>query len=154
MNLPPGRSGPRRLHLRLSTLAMVWVGGALGTGARFQAGAALPAFAGIDVATFVVNVLGAFALGVLLERLAHPGPDDGWRTVVRLAAGSGFLGGLTTYSALALDAVDVASAGRPWTAVVYGIGTLLFGALAAWSGMWAGSRTPRLRSLTRGRGTR
>ena len=54
---------------------------------------------GVPVATFGINVVGAFLLSVLLELLAKHGLDIGWSRRVRLGVGTGALGGFTTYSA-------------------------------------------------------
>ncbi len=96
----------------------------------------------IPLATFLVNVLGALALGVLLERLARAGPDTGRRRFVRLALGAGALGGFTTYSALALESVSLARDGLYALAVGYALGTVLAGTVAAFAGIALGARIP------------
>jgi CrcB protein len=103
---------------------------------------ALPAPAGLPLATFLINVSGAFALGWLLERLAA-GPDAGTARAVRLAVGTGLLGGFTTYSALAVEAVLLLDAGRPAAALLYLAVTLLAGFAAAFWGMAAAVRVRR-----------
>lgn len=123
-------SGPRPPHLSGPGIALVAVGGALGTGARYLLNAALPTWAGVPVAILGVNVLGAFLLGLLLERLAGAAVvgRSGVRLLrLRLLAGTGFLGGFTTYSALAADTV-LLLAEHPGRAVGYALGTVLLGA--------------------------
>ena len=61
-----------------------------------------------------VNTVGAFALGALLTVLARRPSER-----VRLLVGTGVLGALTTFSGLVVDAVLLADAGRPGTAVAY-----------------------------------
>ena len=56
----------------------------------------------------VINVVGAFALGLLLELLARRGSDGGRRRAVRLLIGTGVLGGFTTYSTFASDVAGLA----------------------------------------------
>jgi CrcB protein len=121
----------------------VVAGGSLGTLARYGLEQLLPAPGGLPLATFVINVSGAFALGWLLEHLAAAGPDAGTRRGVRLAAGTGFLGGFTTYSALAVEAVLLLDAGRTTAALLYLAGTLLLGLTAALCGMAAAVRVGR-----------
>lgn len=134
-------------------------GGSLGTLSRWGIELLLPAPAGLPVATFLVNVSGAFALGWLVERLTAAGPDAGIRRAVRLAAGTGFLGGFTTYSALAVEAVVLLEAGRTAAALVYVAATLLLGAAAAFCGMAAAVRrrhdpgAPRVPGADAGAGT-
>ncbi|MHA7263911.1 fluoride efflux transporter FluC [Arthrobacter sp. TMN-37] len=113
-------------------------GGSLGTLSRYGVEQLLPAPGPFPLATFLVNISGAFLLGWLLERLAAAGPDVGRLRAVRLTAGTGFLGGFTTYSALAVDAVLLLEAGRTAPAVLYLAATLLLGVAAAACGAAAG----------------
>src|SRR5829696_10156179 len=99
------------VYLRLSYLGAVWLGGASGTTARYLIGSEIPGDASLPLATFMINVCGAFLLGVLLERLGRSGAEPERRRLVRLFAGTGFFGGFTTYSALATDAVGLWQAG-------------------------------------------
>ncbi|VEI12554.1 fluoride efflux transporter FluC [Trueperella bialowiezensis] len=74
---------------------LVGLGGALGAGARYllTVGAAHP-----PVVTLLINVFGALALGFITDVL----PER-----ARLFVGTGVLGGFTTYSALAVDTVQM-----------------------------------------------
>lgn len=135
----PG-TAPRPPHLRLRFLALVCVGGVLGTALREGLGLAIPNLNGIPVAILTVNLVGSFVLGLLLESLARRGPDRGGRRIVRLLLGTGVMGGFTTYSALAADTVLLFGDGRPGTALLYGLGTVLLGAAAAGFGIWCGIR--------------
>lgn len=128
-------------------VAWVFVGGALGSLLRHGLlQLAPPGTAG----TLAANVLGSFVLGWLLRTLEHrggSGPDVDPRTEsLRLFAGTGVLGGFTTYSALAAQVVALGAAGTlPAAAVAaaLGIGSVLLGVLAALVG-WrvAGRRGP------------
>src|SRR5215204_6706520 len=82
-------------------LCTVWLGGAGGTAARYLLGSEVARGSQLPLVTFLINVVGAFLLGVLLERLGRDGGEPERRRYVRLFAGTGFLGGFTTYSALA-----------------------------------------------------
>ncbi len=138
---PPPERPPRP---RPRHVALVAVGGTLGTAARSAVVSAPAAHAGgWPWGTVTVNLLGAFALGLLLGRLARPGADDGRRRDARLLVGTGFLGGFTTYSALALDTVTLAGAGGTAAAVAYACSSLALGVGAAAAGMLAGARTAR-----------
>jgi CrcB protein len=100
---------PRPIHPSPTNIALVAVGGAAGTGLRYWISAVVPHSAGVPVATFGINVAGAFLLGVLLELLAGLSMDSGWSRRIRLGIGTGGLGGFTTYSALANDTVTLAA---------------------------------------------
>ena len=118
-------------------VALVGVGGTFGTAARYLLSEVIPGWRGIPVATLAINILGAFLLGVLLERLARAGADAGLRHTVRLLIGTGFLGGFTTYSALAVDTTLLAGGGRPGAALAYAALTIVVGAIATALGILA-----------------
>jgi len=65
-------------------------------------------------ATLTVNGAGAFALAGLLTVLVRRPSEH-----TRLLVGTGLLGGLTTFSGLAVEAVSLADGGRPGAAVAY-----------------------------------
>ena len=82
-------------------LTAVFAGGALGTVAR----AALATLAGADPArwpwpTFTVNIVGAFLLGYFTTRLLERLPLSSYR---RPLLGTGFCGGLTTFSTMQVE---------------------------------------------------
>ncbi|WP_371740714.1 CrcB family protein, partial [Frigoribacterium sp. CFBP 13712] len=92
------------MHLRWRFIGLVALGGTIGTGLREALALSFPAAPGsIPVTILLINVVGAFALGLLLESLMRRGPDAGRRRDLRLFIGTGVLGGFTTYSALAVD---------------------------------------------------
>lgn len=116
----------------------------LGVAGREAIILAVPTLGGIPIAILIVNVVGAFLLGLLVESLAQRGPDIGRRRSVRLLLGTGALGGFTTYSALAADGA-VLLGSDPTKGVLYLLGTLVLGAIAAFLGILIGStvRAPR-----------
>lgn len=135
----------RPVHLRWSHIAVVFLGGTAGTACREYLSLVLPPTGPMEAgsiqvgplpaATLAVNLLGAFLLGVLLDALLRRGPDAGARRTLRLALGTGFLGGFTTYSALATETSLFLRAGDVPTALLYSFGTVLMGALATWLGI-------------------
>jgi CrcB protein len=129
-------------------LALVFAGGTAGTAAREALSLAFPSAAGIPYATWAINVAGSLALGLLLGVLVSRGPGHHQR--VRLAVGTGFCGGFTTNSTLAVQAADLAGHGLWGAGVAYALGTLLIGAVAAWVGLAAGSAAVRRRQAPAG----
>ncbi|WP_235929071.1 fluoride efflux transporter FluC [Marisediminicola senii] len=128
----------RPAHLRISLIALVALGGAIGVAAREAIGIVAPSGEGFDVTIFAINVTGALLLGVLLEDLARRGDDAGVRRATRLFLGTGILGGYTTYSVFATGTAMMLLDGDIATAALYAVGTVLVGALASWLGV-AGS---------------
>ncbi|HEY0249856.1 MAG TPA: CrcB family protein [Gryllotalpicola sp.] len=129
----------RPLHLRPWPILLVFLGGAVGTLVRYLVGVAVPEPAGLPLPTFLVNIVGAFAIGVLLEGLLRGGVDVGWRQRVRLLLGPGFLGGFTTYSSLCVETVLLTGAADYVSGGLYAIASLLCGVAAAAAGVWVAS---------------
>lgn len=101
-------------------LLAVGVGGAGGALARYGAGRALTAWHGAEAAwsTMIVNVTGAFALGVAVSLLSgRPG-------VLALLVVTGFLGAFTTFSTFAWDGVALFRERSFWVASVYVAGSV------------------------------
>lgn len=133
----------RPVHLRWTSVGLVALGGAAGTAARVALSLAVPTEGGFPLATIVINVMGAFLLGMLLDALTRRGPDAGRLRDIRLLAGTGALGGFTTYSALATDGVLLGVDGSPAVALAYALGTLVAGGAATWAGILISSRFAR-----------
>lgn len=116
---------------------MVGLGGVAGTACRAALADAWSTPAGqLPWATLTVNLTGAFALGLLLEMLTRGGRDAGGRRVLRLAAGTGFLGSYTTYSSFAVETTRLS----PLLAGGYLLATVLVGLAAAAAGFALGRR--------------
>ena len=133
----------RPVHLRPAFWGVVWVGGTAGTAARYLLNRAVPPVAGVPLGTLTINVAGAFALGFLLEGLTRRGPDRGARRVLRLLLGTGFLGGFTTYSALAVDTDSLLRGGQVGHAIGYAGLTVLLGGAASLAGIALAARRRR-----------
>ncbi|WP_440709295.1 fluoride efflux transporter FluC [Herbiconiux sp. YIM B11900] len=143
-NTPNQSAAPvRAAHLRPGPIALVAAGGVIGTAARAAIALAVSPIGQFPVAIFGINVVGAFVLGVLLQALALRGPDTGVRHTLRLFVGTGVLGGFTTYSALSADSAELLTDGGLGLALVYGVATVVVGALASAAGILLGARLGR-----------
>lgn len=132
-----------------AAVALVALGGAAGTYARVVVSLVVPDPA--LVATLAVNLVGAFALGYLATRLADgAGGEIRRRRGVRLLLGTGFCGGFTTYSLIALQAAMLMQRGDVPVAVLYAATTLALGAVATMLGivLAARGRPDRARAVT------
>lgn len=122
---------------RSAALALVFAGGTLGTAAREALTFAFPSADGIPRAIWAINVGGSLILGCLLGALASG--SAGLHRGLRLAVGTGFCGGFTTYSTLGVAGADLVGRGLAGTGVIYVLSTLLAGAVAAWAGLALGA---------------
>ena len=109
-------------------LAAVFVGGALGALAR----AALNTLAIRDPehwpwSTFTVNIVGTFLVGYLTTRLLERLPLSSYR---RPLLGTGFCGGLTTFSTLQVETLRMIEHGHWVKAAIYTVGSIVLGLLA------------------------
>ena len=94
----------------------IFLAGMLGGLVRFQITKYLPASPDFPWGTILVNYLGIFCLVYLVKGyLVSKGTSKG----VVLALGTGFCGGLTTFSSLILDAVKILDTGRYLSLLVY-----------------------------------
>jgi fluoride exporter len=115
-------------------LGLVVVGGMLGTAAR----AGLSLLLGDALGPLfvpAVNVVGAFALGLVIGAVSRRPATPRTRAMQHFA-GTGVLGGFTTYSALAVESADP-------VLVWLGVAGALVGTLAAWGGLVVARRRPR-----------
>ncbi|MEO6997126.1 MAG: CrcB family protein [Terracoccus sp.] len=142
---------PRPAHLRWGPIGLVALGGGLGTATREAVSLALPPTGPFPLAIFLVNVTGAFALGLVLEVLLRRGPDQGLGRSLRLLVGTGFMGGYTTYSTLAVGAGQSVVSGQPVVGLVYAGVSVVVGAAAAFAGVAVASELHRRRGADRGR---
>lgn len=152
-----GGGGSRVRAARLADAGLVALGGAVGTLARYLLDTAIGDRWGVPFGILVINVAGAYLLGLLVEGLA-PGGSDRWRAT-RLLLGTGVLGGFTTYSALAAGSAGLllggmgASPADPGLAVGYGLATIALGGLASWMGVLTAQALSRGRAARPGQGS-
>ena len=118
--------------MRLFLLACA--GGALGSGARYLVNTGVVRWLGLGLpwATFSVNIVGSFLMGVVVELVAL---RLGGSLEARTFLATGILGGFTTFSAFSLDAVHLYENGASATAAVYVVASVLLSILALIGGM-------------------
>lgn len=123
----------RRTGGAASVLLVIALGGGLGSVARYLVGRAIPTPAGgFPWATFLINVTGCFALGLLMVFVLDVWPPSRY---VRPFLGVGFLGGYTTFSTFTTEILQLARGGHWAVADSYAAGSLLAGLVAVWCGM-------------------
>ncbi len=109
-------------------LIVVAVGGGLGAEARFGVSRLLPTRPGqFPWGTFVTNVVGCFAIGVLMVLITEVWAGH---RLVRPFLGVGFLGGFTTFSTYAVETRNLLAPGTVYVAFGYLAGTLIAAMLA------------------------
>jgi len=120
-------------------LAAVAVGGAVGTGMRFALDLAFATEDGLfPVSTLIANIVGSFVLAVVVAELWEKLPD--W---ARAGLGAGLLGSFTTFSALAVAFVHLASTNQWLLALIYVTATMVLGLAAAALGLRLGHARAR-----------
>jgi len=120
--------------VRLRELALIGAGGAVGACARYGVGEAWPTHPGrFPTTTLVINLVGAFLLGALLEWLTRHERLDHW---ARFALGIGVLGAFTTFSTFATEVALLVRDGHGATAIAYATTSLAGGLGAVLAGLW------------------
>jgi CrcB protein len=120
----------------MPVVVAVAIGGALGAAARYGISSAVTHATNLGGSgTFVVNIAGAFLLGVLLgateERLQ-------WSQTLRTALAIGVLGGFTTFSTYMWDTVEQAEGGDWLVAGTLLLATVALGLVAMVGGLAVG----------------
>ncbi|HWM08783.1 MAG TPA: CrcB family protein [Solirubrobacteraceae bacterium] len=109
------------------TTVAVAIGGVLGVLARYGLGRLTTGHDGLLWTTVGINVVGSFALGLLVA-------GNWFSRDAREALGVGLLGGFTTFSTFSVHVVIEVDAGRPARALAYIAASVLGGIAAAAAG--------------------
>ena len=135
----PGRAWMREHG---SVLAVIAAGGGIGALARYGVAHLLPTRPGqFPWGTFLTNVAGCFAIGVLMVLITEVWTGH---RLVRPFLGVGFLGGFTTFSTYAVETRNLLQPGTVYLAFGYLAGTLIAAMLAVLAGVML-TRTTVLR---------
>lgn len=129
------RSAAAEVRGRADVLAVIAVGGALGSGARYGVARWLPhGPAHVPWSTVTVNVVGSLLLGALMVFVLDVWPPNRY---LRPFLGVGVLGGFTTFSTYMVDTWSLLRLGQAAQAAGYLLGTLAAGLVAMWVGIMA-----------------
>jgi fluoride exporter len=119
-------------------IGAIALGGAAGTALRAGIAQALPTRMGaFPWATLVVNVSGSLIIGLVIALAVERAAPQRY---LRPLVGTGFCGGLTTFSTFAVETDSLLRAGRIGVAVGYALLSVAAGLVA----VWVGSRVVRL----------
>jgi CrcB protein len=113
----------------LLNFVMVGIGGGIGASFRAFLSDVIKKRWNLNypLATFLINVTGAFLLGVII----HYYSDGMWK----LLFGTGLMGGYTTFSTFHYEAVSLIRSGRKRAFLLYYILSVVCGIIAAFLGI-------------------
>ena len=124
----------------MNSFLLVAAGGAIGASLRHGAGILsvrhLPAT--WPWATFSVNLLGGFAMGLVAGWFALKADEGGQD--LRLFLATGVLGGFTTFSAFSLETMNMLRSGEAGKAFAYAALSVIFSVAALGLGLWVAKR--------------
>ena len=117
----------------MERLFWVCLGGAAGTAARYGVGlwAAGRFNTSLPVATIAVNLIGCFAIAVIMSVATA----FEWSPTMRLGLTVGVLGGFTTYSSFNYETTRLLLEGSPGAASLNLVMTTVGGLTAGWLGL-------------------
>jgi CrcB protein len=115
------------------TILLLGLAGGLGAGTRFFVDGLVRARVrtALPVGTIAINVTGSFLLGLVAGAvIVHAAPVE-----LQAIAGTGFLGGYTTFSTASFETVRLIQSRRTGLALLNGIGTAIAAVGAAAAGL-------------------
>jgi fluoride exporter len=133
----PSTSFLRKSHMPLAVLTLfVGCAGAIGALARYLLGRFIAERvpSQFPLGTFVINISGAFVIGLLSALLTHKLISP----VAQLTLATGFLGGYSTFSTMSWEGTQLARGGSTVASILYLGGSLLCGLAAAALGLVLG----------------
>jgi CrcB protein len=115
------------------TILLLGLAGGLGAGTRFVIDGLVRSKirAALPIGTIAINVTGSFLLGLVAGAvIAHAAPVE-----LQAIAGTGFLGGYTTFSTASFETVRLIQSRRTGLALLNGVGTAAAAIGAAAAGL-------------------
>ena len=115
----------------LRNILFVAFGGAVGSVFRYLTSAILITKK-FPAATFTVNIIGSFLIGILMGYIVKQASNQTWQLLLV----TGFCGGFTTFSAFSWDVVLLLQQAKYATAFFYIFTTICLGIAATFLGFW------------------
>lgn len=120
--------------MQMGVLGAVMLGGGVGAGLRYLVGSLSLRLLGAHFpwGTFFVNILGCFAMGLVVGLMAQKldlSPH------MKAFLTTGLLGGFTTFSAFSLDIANLMERKETWLAFLYVFGSVSLAITALFAGL-------------------
>ena len=115
-----------------SKVLLVFIGGGIGTVARFLINHFINFSMLNQISTLLVNVVGSFLFGIIYSIIAQ-------NSLISLFLLTGILGGFTTFSQFTMDIIELNTQSQIST-LVYFLGTVIFSIVGAMLGVYIGSK--------------
>ncbi|NND88893.1 MAG: fluoride efflux transporter CrcB [Flavobacteriaceae bacterium] len=117
----------------MKSVLLVFLGGGIGSALRYLIGIWLKNGTGFPSATFLVNMVGSFLIGVLMGWIIR---NTNTSSSFALLLITGVCGGFTTFSAFALENYQFFKNGNFTMLSLYVGGSLIIGILLVGLGIW------------------
>ncbi|MEM0541858.1 fluoride efflux transporter CrcB [Flavobacterium sp. j3] len=119
----------------LKTILFIAIGGAIGSVLRFLTTVLVSKFYSnhFPLATFMVNVIGCFLIGILMGFLTKNALDN---SNLKYFLVTGFCGGFTTFSAFGIENVTLLQNNNTILAFAYMAVSILLSLFAVWLGLF------------------
>ena len=103
----------------------VFIGGGMGSLARYALGLIFPYQKGFPWATFCANLAAAFILGLVMGWLVKQNPDAAFGNNMKCLLVSGFCGGFSTFSTFTAETLQAFQNGYYLSAAANVLGSLI-----------------------------
>ena len=117
----------------IKQLLLVGFGGAIGSILRYLTSVFMAKYdvGSFPLATFITNVLGCFAIGLLIGYFSNAQTDQN----LKLLFITGFCGGYTTFSTFAAENISLLQSNNYITLITYTLASVVVGLLAVGLGL-------------------
>jgi CrcB protein len=118
----------------MNTILLIFVGGGLGSVARYLLGSWITRIYphAFPLGTLTVNIVACFLVGVLAGLVGQSSKEEFFRSALIV----GFCGGFSTFSAFTLESAKLFNSGLPGQMGLYIIASLLACVASTFVGVW------------------